>query len=55
LAAAKVAIAKASPDTDPAIIEQTIKEQEELKASYLQKLKDNDASPFTLLEVMFLP
>jgi hypothetical protein len=55
LAAAKVAIAKANPDTDPAIIEQTIKEQEELKAKKLQTLKDNNASPFTLRELMFLP
>ncbi len=55
LAAAKVAIAKASPDTDPAIIEQTIKEQEELKAKSLQILKSNYASPFTLLELLFLP
>jgi tetratricopeptide (TPR) repeat protein len=55
LAAAKVAIAKANPDTDPAIIEQTIKEQEELKANKLQLLNDNNASPFTLRELMFLP
>jgi hypothetical protein len=55
LAAAKVAIAQANPDTEPAIIEQTIKEQEELKANKLQLLNDNNASPFTLRELMFLP
>jgi len=55
LVAAKVAIAQASTDTEPEIIEQTIKEQEELKAKKLQTLKDNNASPFTLRELMFLP
>lgn len=55
LASAKVAIAKASTDTDPAINKQTINEQEEIKASNLQKLKDNNASPFKLREVLFLP
>jgi hypothetical protein len=55
LVAAKIAIAKASTDTEPEILEQTVREQEEIKAKNVQLLKDNNASPFTLREVMFLP
>jgi len=55
LAAAKVAIAMANSDDDPATIEQEIKDQEELKSKNLQLLRDSNASPLKLKEVLFLP